>query len=678
MASTRVLSKLISGAGGLSAGAVLSWSRAPARSGAGRDLAAVGGLLRLLAETLCLPAHTSEHELRQIEDFLKALVVRYGVARRAVEAISSGKRRHTLISGDRARAWGQVLSAVPAVAEQTLSRQSALSVAVSRWVSNQPESLESSLDALGVWMDGALGDESALLSGAAVGTGIVATFENAAPIDPKVMADLELVRERVLRDKRPMESIAPPAHAPEVAGAIGRLRESDHPLGRAVALIAAGEPEEAERELADAEGAVGAEILHELRGDRLYTAKLYDDAVPFYRLARSERDSLAVRRSLAMALIRSTRGSQEAHTKEAIDLLTDGLRGVPSASPDWVRTKSLLGLVWVHTPTGDRDANVRHAIECFEEAIAAVDRAAEPEAWAELHLHLGSSWQSLPSGKLVENIQRAITCFNRALEVWTREMHPEPWAAVQNNLGHAWERLPTGIHAVNMERAIEYFNAALSVRTREASPTSWAQLQNNLGNAWIQFPIGDKRENILRGIACHTAALDVWSQAQRRHEWAATQNNLGNAYALLPDEPEERARNLRRAIAAYKAALEMRTRSATPIEWASTQNNLGNALLALAGGHDNRLVDEAVECFRKALDVRTRQAFPVEWAKTKSNLGHAYSLIKDEERRENLEEAAQCYAAALEVLTPEAFPHNHEHIAARLAEVKQEMRQMGV
>lgn len=669
------MSKLVIAVGGISAGAVRAAGE-PGSSPPHAGLHAVHGLMRLVAETIAAPIHQAAADVEQIRAFLAQLVCRYGTLKRSVEAIASGKRKHPLISQDRARAWHQTLSAIPTVAEQTLAHHATLSVGVNKWIAAQGDGLEARLDDYVNWLDGQLTENVG-------GTAAEGSAPAAQPFDaltPDQERDIEMVRAVWLDDKRPGETIAgirPPTGANT---AIERLSACAHPLATAVVALAKNDFPAADAALVRLDGMLDPADAMTLQADRLYFEKLYDDAAPIYRQARTRRDDFRSRRNLAACLLRCQRGSVDAHSKEAIDLLTDTVRSMKIGTPAWVRGRILLGMAWMHLHAGERDANLRHAIECFESAAQTISRDDEPEWWAETHLHLGSAWQALPSGKHLENLQRAMTCFNRAAEVWTRETHPDQWAVIQNNLGHAWEKLPSGIRAVNVQRAIEFFNAALSVRTREAHPSSWAQLQNNLGNAWIQCPSESPEQhkaNIEKAIACHSAALEVWSQQQRRSEWAATQNNLGNAWALMPAENDEREKNLRRAIACYKGALDVRTRSTVPAEWASTQNNLGNALLALPNVPNSRHIDEAIECFTKALDVRTRAAFPVDWAKTRANLGHAYALLNDEEdRRENLQEAAQCYTGALEVLTDAAFPHQHAHVRSRLEEVRTELKSL--
>jgi tetratricopeptide (TPR) repeat protein len=407
-----------------------------------------------------------------------------------------------------------------------------------------------------------------------------------------------------------------------------------------------------------------------LWGDRYWFEGKHERAAESYRSARLARDAAPIRLDLACALVRAGKPSAEDAHREASDLLADGLKHIGDDRATALRMHSVLGSVWLHHPSGERDANVRRAIEHLEEALGLTDPSGEPDWWAHTHMDLGAAWLALPTGKKVENVQRAVTCFDRACAVWTREREPERWALAQNWLAQSWERLPAGDRSANLRRAIEHISAALEVRTRDAHPAAWATLQNNLGNIYVQLPEGDHGAHIRAAIECEEAALEVWSRLESRSDWAATQNNLGNAWALLPSQGEERERNLRRAIAAYKSALEVRTRSGSPAEWASTLNNMGSALMHLPGSSRGSgmiagvdALHEAIMCFEKALEVRTREAFPLDWAKTQTNLGQAWTRRPAPGRMEHLKQAIECYNRALTVFRADTHPHQHRHVS---------------
>jgi tetratricopeptide (TPR) repeat protein len=224
-----------------------------------------------------------------------------------------------------------------------------------------------------------------------------------------------------------------------------------------------------------------------------------------------------------------------------------------------------------------------------------------PEEIAGLQNNLGEAYRQLPGGDREANLRRAIACYEAALQVYTREAFPMQWAGTQNNLGIAYSDLPGGDREANLRQAIACYEAALQVRTREAFPVDWAGTQNNLGEAYRQLPGGDQEVNLRQAIACYEAALQVRTREAFPVDWAGTQNNLGIAYSDLPGGDQEA--NLRQAIACYEAALQVYTREAFPVDWAGTQNNLGAAYSDLPGGDREASLRQAIACYEAALQI---------------------------------------------------------------------------
>ncbi len=353
-------------------------------------------------------------------------------------------------------------------------------------------------------------------------------------------------------------------------------------------------------------------------------------------------------------LVRATRHHNVQDAVSTIILYTLLLSTSEGDPVNWAGTQNNLGVAYDDLPGGDREANLRRAIECYEAALQVYTREAFPVQWAMAQNNLGVAYRQLPGGDREANLRRAIECYEAALQVRTREAFPAYWAGTQNNLGIAYGQLPGGDQEANLRRAIECYEAALQVYTPEAFPVDWAGTQNNLGEAYRQLPGGDREANLRRAIECYEAALQVYTPEAFPVDWAMTQNNLGIAYSDLPGG--DRETNLRRAIECYEAALQVRTREAFPAYWAGTQNNLGIAYSDLPGGDREANLGRAIECYEAALQVYTREAFPVYWAGTQNNLGEAYRQLPGEDQEVNLRRAIECYEAALQVYTREAFP----------------------
>ena len=252
---------------------------------------------------------------------------------------------------------------------------------------------------------------------------------------------------------------------------------------------------------------------------------------------------------------------------------------------------------------------------------------------------LGNQLQDVSQGQRSANLKRSIACYDLALEVYTREALPQDWAATQNNKGTAYQFLPSGDRGANLREAIACHDLALTVRTREALPQDWAMTQNNKATAYQFLPSGDRDANLREAIACHDLALEVYTREALPQDWAATQNNKGNAYRSLPSG--DRGANLREAIACYDLALEVYTREALPQDWATTQNNKGSALSHLPSGDRDANLREAIACYDLALTVRTKEALPQEWANTQLNKG----LALQEQGR--IAGACGCFASAI-------------------------------
>ena len=673
-------------------------------------LGIVPNLMRLVSESISTGTTSDDDSTRQVAAYLSRLVLRYGTMRRAIEAVALARRKHPLISADKANAWNQALSVSMGSIEPTLRRYEWLRIQLSKWLSEHGLGLERELTAFEAWLDGPLPGsddehEFPVLAEAGAGGGAgggeggaspaVAETEDPAPIvdvrsghpAPQGVGeagseneDIRLARWMLWATKRPASSFGEPAPSKAERGALERLRASDEAYSRAMAGLADRDLGVARSCLKLLEALADTPGLATLRADVLYMEERFDESISTYRAAlsiASKGDEQAMcMGNLAMALMRAQRGSAVDRAREARSLLARAAEQREAKSESWAIAQMQRGLAEMCPPQIDREESARAAISCLESAAAALDGSRGPGWWAESMYWLGDAWLGLTTGNRRESVERAIARFNDALSALSRSETPDRWAATQAEMAIAWERMPSRNREEALEHAIGCLMSALSVRKKERDPVGWARIQNNLGNLWVQFPGGNQRQNVERAIAHQQSALEVWSDQGRRVEWATTQSNLGNAYALLPAEGEQREKNLRRAIACYKAALEVRTRSTYPLEWATTLNNLGSALIHLPKGVRGSNVKEAIAAYRQALEVRTRESFPLDWAKTQANLGNA--LVKDPTgyKGDNLAEAISFYQSALDVYTRERFPRQHEVISQRLRDTQSELRRM--
>lgn len=672
-----MLAKLVATAGSVSAGAITTLE---GKTGSTREgLEIVPKLIRLVASSVLVHSGMPDEDHDRAAAYISRLIRRYGTLRRAMEAIAHGRRRHPLISSEKANSWCQAMTVTSGAIETTLRRHASLLVSVTKWMHDAGPDIADEIDDYENWLDGPLPDfEDQGLS--PVSEPAPDTTHHAdAPVEfaggrTHTSDDIATIWRGVFEDKRPAEFPGDREFTPDQDDAISRLKRESDPYPRVVAAIASRDFGLADSFLPHLDGNIDEALLAMLRGHRYELEGRYDEALEQYRLAAPSDDDPAGQRSLAMAMLKSKKGSAKARFGDATRLLRQMLKNLPRNHIETARTSGLLGYALLNAPVGDRLDNLTEAVDLLEGAIDTLDRSDHPEWWAELKQFLASALLELPSPSRDEretNTDRAIACLTDSLSVWTRHNAPGHWAAAQSSLGLAYERRCTGTREENLEEAISCYSAALLVRRRETNPIGWARLQMHLGHVWIQFPSGDPRQNADRAIACYAAALEIWSREKRQSEWATAQSHLGSAWAMLPtDSAEERDANLRRSIDCYTKALQVRTPQRMPNDWAATRCNLGSVYLQLAASGDADAARHAASCFLDALKVRTREHHPIEWAKTQANLGQAFTGIAELKASDNvaqqLSRAVRCFECALKVFDENRFPSQHAHVRARL------------
>jgi hypothetical protein len=78
---------------------------------------------------------------------------------------------------------------------------------------------------------------------------------------------------------------------------------------------------------------------------------------------------------------------------------------------------------------------------CFEAALRVYTEGDFPQYWATAQYNLGNAWSTLPSGDRDANLRRAIECYEAALRVRTEEDLPREHAQTTANLRIAREEL---------------------------------------------------------------------------------------------------------------------------------------------------------------------------------------------------------------------------------------------
>jgi tetratricopeptide (TPR) repeat protein len=388
----------------------------------------------------------------------------------------------------------------------------------------------------------------------------------------------------------------------------------------------------------------------------------YDEARKQFEAANPNPDDAAAQRALAVALLRSKRGSHRANHERAVETLRGLIALLDNTSTDAARAQAILGYAMLNAQVGKREDNIADAIAHLEKAVEVLDKRDHGPWWAETMHHLGVALlETRGAESYASNVRRAIECFEQAMTVWSRSTDPGHWAAIQASLGAAWERLPEGDKRENLKHAVGCFELSCSVRTRDSVPVAWARLQNALGTAWLQLALlGGEQEwvtqSVEASIAAHSGALEIWAREGRKHEWAHTQHALASAWMAMPTgNSDERRAILERVVEGYRLALEVRSKSKSPTEWAATQHSLAHALVQLGGDRDVMLLREAIVCYENALSVRNKKRNVIDWARSEAGLAHAMTLIKVGDRNRHLSDAINRLKAVLVELKAERF-----------------------
>ena len=133
-------------------------------------------------------------------------------------------------------------------------------------------------------------------------------------------------------------------------------------------------------------------------------------------------------------------------------------------------------------------------------------------------------------GDRAANLRQAIACYEQALRIFTPEAAPFDYATTQNNLGAAYLRLPVGDRAANLRQAIACYEQALRICTPEAAPLEYATTQDNLGDAYADLPVGDRAANLRQAIACYEQALRFHTPEAAPDGCRRAAYKLGNLY----------------------------------------------------------------------------------------------------------------------------------------------------
>lgn len=338
-------------------------------------------------------------------------------------------------------------------------------------------------------------------------------------------------------------------------------------------------------------------------------------------------------------------------------------------TPPWIRAETLstLGSALLAREMGDREANVREAIEWFRAALHVLEN--EPELrvqWASVQSNLAFALLAIPSADQRTYQEEALAALRLALDVLdqpgVRDVFPGRLARVQMVLGHLLVERIAGDREKNAREALQVLLPATRTWLEQGRDVDLASTVTVAGNAFMALNDRDALDDAVKSF---TLALQTLRRDTHPPEWATLQGNLGTAHLRLAGHVEgtERARELGLAITALTDAIEVLEECGLGYWTALCQLNLCSAYVALAGeeeeggGDPAASVARAIEAGTRAGAVFTREAFPRRWAGVRQMLGTA-SLVSRSASPDDAARALATMAEALEVFTADAFPHD--------------------
>ena len=379
-----------------------------------------------------------------------------------------------------------------------------------------------------------------------------------------------------------------------------------------------------------------------------------------------------------------------------INLLERVLTLLPGAEFSVLRAElhTELGDTFQRNRRGDRRAQLRRSVACYDTALTMHTREGTPTDWARIQHSRGIALHELAgllTGSEREQMLRdAIACFEEIVSTGGPHLTPAIRASAQNNRA-AFLRELAGLHkgpeqVKLLQEALAWFSEILREENRESAPAAWAAAQSNKG-ATLRDLAGlladpDRRVEMVRAAtACYDAALSIYTREGASADWAATQNNRGEALSYLSRlvSGEKGREALRAALACYDAALTVSTREERSANWTIVHNNKGIALFNLSrllvGAERAEKLQAAIACFNAVLLERQLEEVPIDRARVQHNKGKALcdlaAVLIDTERAKALQEALTCFDEALLGRDSEAAPgewaetQNNKGIALR-------------
>ncbi len=302
------------------------------------------------------------------------------------------------------------------------------------------------------------------------------------------------------------------------------------------------------------------------------------------------------------------------------------------------------------------------SVAALTERFEAMDRSAEPLAWAAAAYKLGMATAEQPSAQPAQALQRALELYQQASVILSAERAPLEHARILNAAGSAHRLLGDGSTATRL------FERSLHLLEGRGAEVEEASVFNNLGLTLAEAGQIDEAIGLFeRALASLTGDSDDVVRTR-----LATLHNLGQA-RMGRGSPE----GFHEAVAAFEAGSAAARGFDVSMHTGLLDHSRGVAHKALADLEPTdreRHLTAAIDAFEQSLAVFTSVGFPMHHAIAKHNLGHTLAGRDD---LDSMRRGLACYEDALHMFDPrlhqahwqEAY-NNAEALEARLLQIE--------
>jgi len=352
--------------------------------------------------------------------------------------------------------------------------------------------------------------------------------------------------------------------------------------------------------------------------------------------------------------LRTGDGNDENLTR-ASEYYSKALNEVSTSNWERVDPATLFELARVYklTISGERQANLRNALQLCHLILEKIEEDAEAPSRGEVLQTLGAWYRNLSDFEdALENLRKSITALQDAAEYFIRHSLLMNYAGVMVDLGLTYSRIADYTDPIgNRQQAVDAYQQALRYRTAEAAPFAQATVLSNIG--YTLYRVGrltGQIEVLQNGLLNLEEAQRIRNPETSPLGYSTVLNNLGLIYSTLAElrHPET---NIEMAIKLLERALEYRDpQKQTLGNFSITATNL--AAIYVQRGKLSKGEYYARKAISLTEEVRKFRDELADRRLTFATRGNAYLLlgrVLDEE--EHIRKAIELFDGALEALT---------------------------